>query len=262
MDSEVSATPIYFNVLSKKLKDMKKSETAHEAYSRRANVMFGGIREQEHENCHHIISDVCDKVLGMKNMHMYIDKCHRVGRKNDNYPRDIIAKFLYHQDAEEVLSRASYGKHAKVHIFPDYIKDVKRDRAILLKVHRQAQQDGKRSKLVSNKLFYNGQAYTVDTVYNSDLGVEKISERRSENQIRFYGRFSLLSNFYPVDLKFKDTHFSSAEQLFQYKRAEELGQYPLALEIAMTDNPADCKHLAKDIPRDIESQFSLYRSIE
>ena len=106
-ETENKTEPLYFDFLAKQLNNIKKTEQSHEAYSRRANVIFGGIREQDFENCYHIVDDVCARVLGLPNMHKYVDKCHRVGRKTTSYPRDIIAKFLYHHDADLILSRAS-----------------------------------------------------------------------------------------------------------------------------------------------------------
>ena len=136
-----------------------------------------------------------------------------------------------------------------------------KNKTILAKVQKQAYLDGKPAKLSSNKLVYKGRAYTVNSIYDAGLEVAKISERRNENKVKFYGRFSLLSNFYPVALSYKGIHFHSAEQLYHYKRAEELGNQTLAFDIAMTEDPAECKQLTKDIPRDNERDNRIMRTV-
>ena len=144
------------DVLIKRINQEHESNLKHEAYSRRNNVIIEGVKEHEYEDCVNILSDICARVLNLPDMYRYIDKANRNGPKRTGAPRPIIARMLYHQDAEVIIARSSLARAAGLRIRPDYPKEVQRDNVLLEKVHRLSLRDGKPTKLNGDKLFYNG----------------------------------------------------------------------------------------------------------
>ena len=258
---EHTANQLLTDVLIKRLNQEHESNLRHETYSRRNNVIIEGVKEYEYEDCAHIVSDICAKVLNLPDMYRYIDKAHRNGPKRSNAPRPIIARFLYHQDSEVIIARSSLARAAGLRIRADYPKEIQRDNVLLEKVHKLSLRDGKSTKLRGEKLFYNGKRYSVYDVHLAGLGVERIAERRSDKTVKFYGRFSKLSNFHPADLLYKGAKFTCAEQLYHYKRAERINDQSLALEILLAKDPADCKGLAKQIPEDRCMDLKIMREV-
>ena len=151
----------------------------------------------------------------------YIDKVHHKGRVNtkSNTPRPIIARFLYHQDADLKLSNAYLARRHGLRISADYTKDVLRDHIQLEKVHKKAHREGISTQLIGNKLKHNGKVYNRNSVQDFGLKVSEFAERRRRDFIRFYGRFSLFSNFHAAVLDYKQMKFHSAEQLYHSRRA-------------------------------------------
>ena len=79
--------------------------------------------------------------------------------------------------------------------------------------------------------------------------------------MRLYGRYSKLSNFHPAELIYKGAKFTSAEQLYHYRRAEDINDQYLALEILLAKDPTDCKLLAKRIPEDRNVDLRIMREV-
>ena len=251
----------YCEALTKRINQLEDKCATQEDYSRRHNVIIEGVQEYEGEDCYDIVADVCNRALGLPNMDAYIDKTHRVGPRREGATRAIIVRFLYHQDADRVLAKASIGRRAGLNIHADYSKDTLRERLQLEKVHRLAQRDGKTTRLVGSKLLYNRQVYSLDTIHGAGLNLSRISERKTGDQLRFYGRFSPLSNFHPVKLEYNDFLFSSAEQLYHFKRAEAINHHSLAVEISLAKDPVDCKHISKHIPEDRDRDMQIMQSV-
>ena len=252
---------IFTDVLFKRINQEHEANLKHEAYSRRNNVVIEGVREHTNEDCVDIVADICNSVLNLPDMHRYIDKAHRYGYKKTTGPRSIIVRFIYHQDAELVLTRSGNARAAGLRLSPDYPKEIKREHILLDKIHRLALRDGRSTKLKGNRLYYNGKTYSIYDVHTAGLDIGRIAERKEGKKMKFYGRFSKFSNFYPVELSYKDKRFSSAEQLYQYRRAENVNDRSLAIEILLANDPADCKALAKHIPEDRERDLGIMRDI-
>ena len=87
---------------------------ALENYSRRENLRFMNVPEQEGENCANIIYDIIEKELNMDVENLQFHAIHRVGKRRSSdetskaYPRPVIAHFLSREDRDMVL-RAKGG---------------------------------------------------------------------------------------------------------------------------------------------------------
>ena len=232
-----------------------------ETYSRRNNIIIEGVQEREQEDCVYIVSDICASVLNLPDINRYIDKAHRNGPKRPSGNRPIRVRFLYHQDAEMVLSRGNMARAAGLRVIPDYPKEIQREHFLLEKVQRISAKDGRMTKLRGNKLYYNGKGYSVKDIHTAGLDIGRIAERRNDQKVKFYGRFSKFSNFFPVELLYKGKRFTSSEQLYQYRRAENTKDESLAWEILLANDPVDCKTLAKRIPENRSKDLELMREV-
>ena len=82
---------------------------ALENYSRRENLHFMNVPEQEGENCANIIYDIVENELNMDVENLQFQAIHRVGKQRSSegtskaYPRAIIARFLRREDRDMVL---------------------------------------------------------------------------------------------------------------------------------------------------------------
>jgi hypothetical protein len=68
-----------------------------EQYSRRQSVRISGVPEHENENTDDLALDV-GRQMGINLAPCDINRSHRVGRRNQTRPRDIIVKFVRHND--------------------------------------------------------------------------------------------------------------------------------------------------------------------
>ena len=81
-----------------------------EAYSRRENIQFENIMEETNhsrdpEDTEHVLCSFLESELGYKDARsVEIQRVHRVGMRNGDKPRVIIARFLRYKNCENILS--------------------------------------------------------------------------------------------------------------------------------------------------------------
>ena len=96
--------------LDAQLKELEDKNLYLEAYSRRENLKFENIMEEEDkENTEAILRGFLETELGYKDANtVEIQRVHRLGRKQEGgKPRSIIARFLRYKDCEGILSLGS-----------------------------------------------------------------------------------------------------------------------------------------------------------
>ena len=104
LETEIDALKVRF------LEEQEKV-IALENYSRRENLRFMNVPEQEGENCANIIYDIIENEPNRDVENLQFHAIHRVGkwRSSDEtweaYPRPIIARFLCREDRDMVLKR-------------------------------------------------------------------------------------------------------------------------------------------------------------
>ena len=107
LETEIDALKVRF------LEEQEKV-IALENYSRRENLRFMNVPEQEGENCANIIYDIIENELNMDVENLQFHAIHRVGKRRSSdetskaYPRPVIARFLSRGDRDMVL-RAKGG---------------------------------------------------------------------------------------------------------------------------------------------------------
>ena len=102
LETEIDALKVRF------LEEQEKV-IALENYSRRENLRFMNVPEEEGENCANIIYDIIENELNMDVENLQFHAIHRVGKRRSSdetskaYPRPIIARFLCREDRDMVL---------------------------------------------------------------------------------------------------------------------------------------------------------------
>lgn len=117
-----------------------------EARSRRNNLIFGGISEQQNENCHTRIAHFLRDHLGISPC-PEIPRAHRLGKFQRDATRPIIVYFLDYRDTEHILSNANKLKGLDFNINRDYPKEIVNARKLLWPDYKQLREAYPRSKI-------------------------------------------------------------------------------------------------------------------
>ena len=123
---------------------------ALENYSRRENLRFMNVSEEEGESCANIIYDIIENELNIDVENLQFHAIHRVGkwRLSDEtskaYPRPIIARFLCREDSDMVLKARGRlrisSRYKDAYITQDYAKAIQMERKVLIKTMFQGHQ--------------------------------------------------------------------------------------------------------------------------
>lgn len=155
--------------LQKQVNDTKASIEAQEMYTRRNNVCIYGIPESEREpqdELNQIILQFFREDLELHIESSCIDRCHRLGKKNDGKIRPIIVKLVRHNDKIQVLrARKKLKSTSKIGIKEDltatrlqWLKNVRS----LSFVSKSWTQDGTIVVLVGNEKIYIRSSKDID----------------------------------------------------------------------------------------------------
>ena len=167
LETEIDALKVRF------LEEQEKV-IALENYSRRENLRFMNVPEQEGENCANIIYDIIENELNMDVENLQFHAIHRVGKRRSSdetskaYPRPIIARFLCREDRDMVLKAKgrlrNSSQYENVYITQDYAKAIQMERKVLIKAMFLARKKGMKAKVVDRNLVVNNNVYNVDNI--------------------------------------------------------------------------------------------------
>ncbi len=141
--------------LERRCERLERANDELEQYGRRWSVRISGIRERLDENTDDLVLDVA-RQMGLNLCPSDINRSHRVGKRNGQGPRDIIVKFVRHNDKYEF-----YWARFKLRP-PIYVReDLTRKRNHLFFLARQA----KKNDLIAKTWTNDGSIY-VETKNN------------------------------------------------------------------------------------------------
>ena len=161
------------NLLNTKLSEEQEKIIALENYSRRENLRFMNIPEQEHENCTDTVYDIVENGLNINTQNIYFHAVHRVGKPRSpedshHHPRPIIARFLCREDRDRVLKAKGRLRHStyypNAYITKDYAKAIQLERKELIKAMFIARKKGMSAKVVDRNLVINDNVYHVGNI--------------------------------------------------------------------------------------------------
>ncbi|KAK3753099.1 hypothetical protein QZH41_007945 [Actinostola sp. cb2023] len=129
-----SENEVWAKEFEAKIEDLKSKDLYLEAYSRRENIKFMNINEEDDENAEKVIrSFLRDKLNYSDCDEVEIQRVHRnPARKSMNRatPRPILVRFLRAKDCEDIMSRGRNLKGTNYQMFVDLPSElVKRRKA-------------------------------------------------------------------------------------------------------------------------------------
>jgi len=89
-------------VLEEKMKAAVEDNIKLEQYTRRDNLRFNNVMEEEGGDCKSLIYEVIEKVMGIDTANTKFHAVHRVGKKMESRCRPIIAPFVSREDRNQI----------------------------------------------------------------------------------------------------------------------------------------------------------------
>ena len=213
-----------------------------EAHSRRSNLRFYGIPEKAGESdidCEMSLKEVIQNKLGISEPVMF-ERCHRLGpRHNSN--RAIIVKFSFYKDRDKVWKARKNLSGTRIYIKEDFPPEIDQRVNKMMPIFLSAKKSNAFTsvKLVVDRLYINGQQYTVETIHQlpAELQPEALATRSSNNVTLFYRKESHLSNHHPCKIVDKGVSYNCVEQYLMVHKATLFEDENAVKEIMATDDP-------------------------
>ena len=232
-------------------------------YSRRNNLVIGGIREDEGaEQCDQLVRTFFIEKLKLSSDDVRAIKfvrCHRLGRHQGQHiparPRSIIVRFCEFSDRQAVWSERRNLEDHTLSMNENFCSDTEFHRRKLYPIFRKAksieQYRGKVS-LYEDTLYVNNKPYTVDNLDDlpDNLHPKHMCEKSSEDCFVFggmYSEYSVHSNWARSLFSFKEKEFVCIEQGYMYHKAVVNEDPTAARKIRDTTNPREIKRLGSAI---------------
>ena len=148
-----------------KLKELEDKNLYLEAYSRCENLKFENIVEEcdGREDTESILRDFLETELGLEDATtVEIQRVHRMGKKKDEKPRPIIARFLRYKDCERILSRGHRLRGSDFKMYQDLPYEIVARRKKQMDTFKTARKNNipaSFSKAQPDKLFIRGKLW-------------------------------------------------------------------------------------------------------
>ena len=120
------------------------------------------------ENCETKIQDFIHYELGI-NYRVAFGNIHRFGKPGLNGTHPIVVRFIYRRELEHVISQAYRLKGKPYGISEQFPPEIENKRKELYPIMRDAKREGKKVKLVRDKLYINGKPYNKPTTEYRDV---------------------------------------------------------------------------------------------
>ena len=159
------------------IRELQESVIDLQCRSMKNNLIFTNLAEQPTEDVEIKLRTFIFEKLGIEHK-IEIGNVHRFGKRYNDRPRPIVARFLYHKDLRMVLDQATWLKNTPFGIHQQFPKPIEDKRRKLYPVLKDAKRQGKHAVLVRDKLFINGSQYFVDDT-DEATHVNRISYRDS-----------------------------------------------------------------------------------
>ena len=136
-----------------------------EAYSRRENIKFENIPEEEtnKEDTEMALRTFLETELGFGDAaNVEIQRVHRLGKKRGESPRPILARFLRYKDCEKLLSLGHRLRGTNYKMYQDLPFEIVERRRVQMETFKKARRNNIRaafSKAQPDKLFIRGKLW-------------------------------------------------------------------------------------------------------
>lgn len=156
--------------LEEKLKAAVEDNIKLEQYTRRENLRFNKITEEEGEDCKSLIYEVIQNEMGIDTANIKFHAVHRVGKKMENRCRPIIARFISREDRNQIWQNRGKIKHSDnypdAYITEDFAKAIQDERKVLIKAMMKARENEPHlnAKVVGRYLFINNEKFDYKNI--------------------------------------------------------------------------------------------------
>jgi len=222
-----------------------------ESQSRRENLIFSGVSENQPEDCEEKIRFIVKNKLGILD-DISIERCHRLGPvpRGGNKPRNIIVKFSRFPERQAVWHKRRALDKTKFGIFEDFPDEIQRKRNALKPALRRAIELKKTAYLAVDKLVVDNKVYTTETMDSlpDEINPAKLATPVvAPDLIAFFGNSSPLSNFHVAQFEIDGKAYDHVEQYYQYERAKYYNDAVSAQAILSMKSPYDCYFASKRV---------------
>ena len=241
------------NVANSRLKE--KSVKA-EAYSRRNNLRFEGIKNELNETpdmCRFKIYSILVKELDIVDAErrIVIERCHRDQRYPNHNPASILVRFLSYRDRDEVWQKRDLlnrNQGNRMFMNQDFPPEVEKKRAFLRPYVKAAYAVDRKAVLVGDMIMVDGKKYATTEVENlpEDMGPEKVAIQEKNDNVLFYRSDAYLSNFYNAPMTIENVEYQSVEQFFTAEKARTFGNNITVNKIMDSNSPSEMKFFGKN----------------
>ena len=248
--------------LKNELSDMKSQILYMESQSRRNNLIFDGVEENENETWEVTegkIIDILARNLDIENANLLmIERAHRLGKKKavnvgqkTVKPRQIIVKFSHFKDRQRIWLNKTKLKGKPVKIFEDYPEQIRSNRQTLWPYYQAARslENFTSVSLNQDKLFLNNKLYTVKNLHEIPecLKPEKRAVKSNDDTIVFFSKHSIFSNFHRMPVRIEGQTYQCNEQYFQRAKAVMFNDAATAEKIMNESDPVKMSNLGKSV---------------
>lgn len=150
-----------------RVKELEDKNLYLEAYSRRENLKFENIIEEgpDKEDTESVLRTFLETELGYKDAAtVEIQRVHRLGKRKEDKPRPIIARFLRYKNCEEILALGSQLRGSTFKMYQDLPYEIVARRKRQMDTFKKARRDNipaSFSKAQLDKLFIRGKLWPV-----------------------------------------------------------------------------------------------------
>jgi regulator of replication initiation timing len=142
-----------------------------EGHSRRSNVVFYNVQEEEGESwskSEELVKHVMNSSMKLNVKDSDIERAHRIGRKT-NGNRPIIVRFSGYKKKTEVLRNSKNLKGTRIRIEEDFTAKIRNVRKELRQFMLEARSSGQFAILRYDKLLINGRGYSLEELKSSEF---------------------------------------------------------------------------------------------
>ena len=156
--------------MEQSLKEEVERNTNLEQYTRRENLRFNNIKESEEEDCKEVVYNIIERDLGIDTSGIRFHAVHRVGKRDSNKCRPIVARFVCREDRDQVWFKRGKIKNSRVYtdayITEDYARAFQKEREILIKAMMKARNEHNlpEAKVKGRFLYINGERFDFENV--------------------------------------------------------------------------------------------------
>ncbi|CAG2230791.1 unnamed protein product [Mytilus edulis] len=148
------------------------------------NLVFSGLAFQREESCKLKIQNFLLNELDIP-YNVNLGSVHRFGKPGLNGARPIVAKFIHRDELEDVLKNTFKLKGKTFGISEQFPIEIERKRKELYPVMKMAKNEGKKVKLVRDKLYINGKPHvSPDTKPNGTEYRDVLLRQAQQNSHR------------------------------------------------------------------------------